>query len=99
MARTSSAPRTSGAAKLAKKQRGAEAPLFLVRSGRDAGPGLAGDAGAAEPAIAARVLGEILLVIVLGEVERRRVDDLGGNPTKALRGERLLVHRPGGLGG
>src|ERR1700680_989548 len=38
----------------------------------------AAHAGAAEPAIAHRVLGEILLMIILGEIERRRVDNLGG---------------------
>src|SRR5689334_22929613 len=38
----------------------------------DAGADLAGDASAAEAAIALRVLGEILLVVVLGEVEGRR---------------------------
>ena len=47
------------------------------RLGRDARPDLAGDAGAAEPAIAARVLGEVLLVVVLGEVERAGLGDLG----------------------
>ena len=50
----------------------------------DAGADRAGDARAAEPAIAVRVLGEILLVIVLGEIERRRVDDLGSDRPVAL---------------
>src|SRR2546421_406906 len=34
-------------------------------------------AGSAKPAIAGRVLGEVLLMIILGEVEWRRVDNLG----------------------
>ena len=40
-------------------------------------PDRAGDAGAAEAAVAARVLREVLLVVVLGVVKRRRVSDLG----------------------
>src|SRR5215510_16469205 len=63
--------------------------IELVR--HDAGADLAGDAGAAEPAIAHRVLGEILLVIVLGEVELRRVEDLRGDRAIALHLQRLLV--------
>src|SRR5262245_34246385 len=66
---------------------------------RDAGADLAAHAGAAQPAIAGRVLGEILLVIVLGEVERRRIDDLGGDRRKALGAQRLLVRGLGGFGG
>src|SRR5262245_63126196 len=58
---------------------------------RDAGADLAGDAGAAEPAIAHRILGEILLVVVLGEIELRRVEDLGRDRTVAFRRKRLLV--------
>src|SRR6478736_5982696 len=41
-----------------------------------AGSDRAGHAGTAEPAIAERVLGEILLVIVLGEIEFRRLGGL-----------------------
>ena len=37
----------------------------------------AAHAGAAETAIAHRILGEVLLMVVLGEIERRRVEDLG----------------------
>src|SRR5262245_9889814 len=57
----------------------------------DAGANRAGDARAAEPAIAARVLGEILLVVVLGEIELGRGQDLGRDRPEAARGERLLV--------
>src|ERR1700682_4647839 len=39
------------------------------RSGADAGADGARHAGAAKPAIAGRILGQILLVIVLGEIE------------------------------
>src|SRR5262249_10464351 len=49
----------------------------------------AGNSGAAEPAVAAGVLGEILLVVVLGEVELRRVEDLGGDLAVAGLGEAL----------
>src|SRR5882757_4180477 len=41
-------------------------------------------AGAAEAAIAERILGEILLVVVLGVIERRRVEDFGGDGIMAL---------------
>src|SRR5262245_19049882 len=63
---------------------------------RDAGADLAAHAGAAEPAIAGRILGAILLVGILGEVERRRIDDLGRDRTIALGAQGLVV---GGLAG
>src|SRR6187455_889781 len=44
----------------------------------------AAHAGAADAAIAGRVLGEILLVVVLGEIELRRRQDLGGNRPACL---------------
>src|SRR5689334_20027499 len=47
--------------------------------------------GAAKPAIALRILGQILLVVVLGEVERRRIADFGGDRAQALGGKRLGV--------
>ena len=53
---------------------------------RDAGADRAGDAGAAEPAVAVRVLGQVLLVVVLGVVERPGLGDLGRD---------LAVARPG----
>src|SRR5437667_2817837 len=66
---------------------------------RDTRADRAAHAGAAEAAIAHRVLGQILLVIVLGEIEWRRVQDLGRDRVEALRLELLLVHRLRGLGG
>ena len=60
---------------------------------RDAQPDGAGHAGAAETTIAPRVLGEILLVIVLGVEERRRLDDLGRDRAVALPGELSLEDR------
>src|ERR1700752_3607406 len=66
---------------------------------RHAGPDRAAHAGAAEPAVAAWILGKILLVIVLGEVKRARVDDLGRDPPVAVRRERLFIHRLRILGG
>src|SRR5215213_4990985 len=56
-------------------------------------------AGAAKTAVTHRVLGEILLVILLGEIERTGVRDLRGDRAIAAGGERLLVHQLGGLGG
>jgi hypothetical protein len=59
----------------------------MIMSGRDARgparllgglnpePDRAADAGAAQAAIAAWILGEVLLVIVLGAIERRSVQD------------------------
>src|SRR5512144_798896 len=67
--------------------------------------GLGGDAdrtahaGATQPTIAHRVLCQILLVVVLGEIERGRVDDLGGDSLEAARLELLVVHRPRRFGG
>src|SRR5262249_6714504 len=45
----------------------------------------AGPACAARPAIAGRILGQILLVIVLGEVEFASRRDLGGDAAKTPR--------------
>src|SRR4029077_10767499 len=47
--------------------------------------------GAAEAAIAVRIFGQILLVIILGEIKRRRIDDLGGDRPHPFGAERLLV--------
>src|SRR5437764_317008 len=69
-----------------------------MRRSSNAGADRAAHPSAAQPAIAHRILGEILLVVVLGKVERRRVEDLGGDRVKAARLERLLVHRLGGFG-
>src|SRR6185503_1370602 len=73
------------------------APADLLR--RDAETDRAAHAGAAEAAIAVRVLGEILLMIILGVVERRRIEDLGRDPVvHAVPLELLLEHRARGLG-
>src|SRR6476469_3971825 len=66
------------------------------RSGADAGPDRAADAGPAEAAVPVRVLRQVLLVIILGEIERRAVEDLGGDGPVALRPEGGVIR---GLGG
>src|SRR5438067_1064828 len=70
-------------------------------SGRRGDPSsdLTGNAGAAEAAIAAGILGKILLVIVLGEIESRRIEDFGGDGRVTLGLHRLLIHCLRGLGG
>src|SRR4051812_48674935 len=52
-----------------------------------------GHTGAAHAAVAVGVLcvGEVLLVVVLGEVELPGGDDLGGDLAVAARGQDLLV--------
>src|SRR3984957_13188031 len=55
----------------------------------------AADAGAAEAAIAMGILRQILLVIILGEIKRRRLADFGGDRAHPFGRERLGV---GGLG-
>src|SRR5712664_4119294 len=60
--------------------------------------GGADDAGAAEAAVAGGVLGEVLLVIVLGVVELGGVDDLGGDLVVTRRREPTLVRSARGLG-
>src|SRR5262245_23989760 len=59
--------------------------------GFDADADRAGDARAADTAVALRVLGQVLLVIVLGEVERRGGGDLGRDLAEALGRQRLLI--------
>src|SRR5690606_18684503 len=61
----------------------------------------AGGSGAADAAVAVGVLGvgEVLLVVVLGEVERAGRDDLGGDRAVAGAGQHRLEGVPGGLGG
>src|SRR4029077_15370722 len=56
-------------------------------------------AGAAEAAIAVGILGQILLVIILGEIERRGVANFGGDRPHPLGAERLVVSRFRRLGG
>src|SRR5207245_933407 len=53
--------------------------------------GRTGDAGAAETAVAAWILGEILLVIVLGVVELWRVENLGRDRAVARLREQALI--------
>src|SRR3954451_15655398 len=67
--------------------------------GRDADADLARHTRAAEAAIAVRVLGQILLVVILGEVERPRIEDLGRDRPVTPGRERLAVGRLGGLCG
>src|SRR5450759_1329980 len=59
----------------------------------------AGHAGTAKPAIAERIFGQILLVVILGEVELARIKDLGGDRAVALGLDRLLIQRLRRLGG
>src|SRR3984957_19119821 len=74
-------------------------PSGMGRRAGHAGSDLASHAGAAEAAIAVRILRQILLVVILGEVEGRRVADLGRDRTKAFGRQRLGVARTRGLGG
>src|SRR5206468_3094637 len=66
------------------------APDLMLVLGGDGRAGRAGDAGAAEPAITERVLRQILLVIILGEVEGRGVPYLGGDLAVTGRAQLLL---------
>src|SRR5205814_898981 len=83
------------------------APQRLPRGSsarRCAEPDRAAHAGAAEAAIAGRVLRQILLMVVLGEVERRRIDNLGRHRAVAALGQgglerRLRCRRGGALRG
>src|SRR5438132_4101837 len=62
-------------------------------------PGRAGDPGAAEAAIAERVLCQVLLVVILGEIKGWRGADLGRDRAVAGLAEPRLVHLAPGLGG
>src|SRR5215470_16282410 len=55
--------------------------------------------GAAQAAIARGVLRQVLLMVVLGEIELRRIQHLGGDGVEAARLELLVVHRLRGLRG
>src|SRR4051794_30116980 len=79
--------------------RKAAAPGQWSRVGGDARADGAGDAGAAQPAIAARVPGEVLLVVVLGEVELAGRDDLRRDRPDAACRQRLAVDSLAVLGG
>src|SRR5262249_19712401 len=61
-------------------------------------PDRARHAGATNAAVAPRVLGQVLLVIVLGVIERGRVEDLGGDPAVAPLRQHPLVGIARGLG-
>src|SRR5438132_871883 len=58
----------------------------------------AADASAAEATVAAGVLGEVLLVVVLGVVEVMRDRDLGSDRPQASTREHLLVGVARGFG-
>src|SRR5437763_11576486 len=62
----------------------------MLRGG-GAGADRAGDARPADPAVAAGVLGEVLLVVVLGVVERTGLGDLGGDIAQAALVQRGLI--------
>src|SRR5689334_23309354 len=74
-------------------------PAMTQMSGADADADRTRHAGAAEPAIARRILGEILLMIVLGKIEFARRRDLGGDLAEPFGCKRLLIHRPRLIGG
>src|SRR5919201_782310 len=73
---------------------GAAPPTAICRaaSGARDDSHRAGNARAAEAAVASGVLAKILLVIVLGVIERRRQPDFGRNGAIAFLVERLLEH-------
>src|SRR5689334_12048226 len=60
-------------------------------NGSNADSGRASHSGAAKPAIAGRILGEILLMVVLREIERTRRRDLGGDCGESLCRQRSLI--------
>src|SRR6266403_6145038 len=73
-------------------------PLHAKRSGANAGADRTRHPGAAESAIAGRILGEILLMIVLREIEFGRWRDLRGDGSQTLCRQRLLIGRAGCIG-
>src|SRR5579859_6318995 len=74
-------------------------PPPQVLFGRDAGADRAADPGPAKPAIAERVLRQILLVIILGEIELRRLADFGRDGVVSRALEPRLIALARGLGG
>src|SRR5690606_12280389 len=94
-------PRASGDAvpRLGRDTRPSRARIrrSVLCGGRDSDR--AGDAGAAYAAVAVRVLGKVLLVVVLGEVEVGGLGHFGGDGAVAGFGEDLLVGVAGGFGG
>src|SRR4051794_30041835 len=67
--------------------------MTAVGSGADARADRAGHTGAAEAAIAGRILRQVLLVIILGEITLAGRRDLGGDGAEALRRQRRLIGR------
>src|SRR5664279_711305 len=68
-------------------------PFHAKRSGADAGADRTRHPGAAKSAIAGRILGQILLMIVLGEIEFAGRCNLRGDGAEALCRQRLLIGR------
>src|SRR5580698_10448616 len=64
--------------------------LFALLGG-DAGTDLAAHAGATEAAIAVRILRQILLMIILGEIERRRIADFRSDRPHSFGRKRLGI--------
>src|SRR5215471_17943239 len=69
-----------------------------ARLGLDVGAGWAAEPRPAQTTIAVRHLGEVLLVVVFGEVERRDVEDLGSDGPVAVCRQHRLIGLLGGLG-
>src|SRR5262249_53890025 len=92
-------PRARSARGGGMEQAASQAPDKLLRGGCYPSADLAAHAGTAEPAVAKRVLRQILLVIILGVVERRRVEDFRGDRTVAALVERRLESRLRRFGG
>src|ERR1035441_10130672 len=104
---------TCGGTLLKAAQRGQRTGVLDLTQGEmgTRGPGLAqlerdadgaGDAGAAEAAVATRTLGQVLLVVVLGVIEGvlwGLLDELGRDRPVPGGGEHLLVGLARGLGG
>src|SRR6266478_3083673 len=72
---------------------------MLKRSGADARADRTRHTGAAKSAIAGRILGEILLMIILGEIEFAGRRDLRGDGAEALCSQRLLIGGSGRIRG
>src|ERR1019366_10507929 len=69
-------------------------PFHAKRSGADAGADRTRHPGAAKSAIAGRILGQILLMIVLSEIEFAGRRNLRGDGAEALCRQRLLIGPP-----
>src|SRR5690349_21754299 len=76
-------------------------PSGSAPAARNCQPNRASNPSSPEPTIPTGVLGQVLLVVVLGVVEGMRgvrVEDLGGDRAVPGSGELLLVGRERGLG-